>query len=376
MLLLFFKNISASYNNSASLRLGMFGLRSLGLRFLLLTMVLLASCASLLAAENLPDESESLEQQNRVLQVLQDWIHSDRVHDPQRSEALQQWKQAFTPTDPPTLFPLTHRLDNYVQTVALANPQVQDLLQYCEQPALHLNEPQFSWLLSNEYPVSIQANLRLYLARYYVQHRYYDEGLIQLNLIKIQDAISPVELLFYRAVAQHQLVDLKNTRNTLDELLEYEEQLPRRFQNLLQLMLKDTEGLQNQSLNHASRQMKDIDRRLQKGRSGKKVQNIEENVIKTLDKLIEQEEKKEKKKQFKPGSGQGNKPMKESRITKMKGAGRVDQKPIGNKSGWGDLPPKEREKAMQQIGREFPSHYRDVVEEYFRKLAGEEAIVN
>ena len=24
---------------------------------------------------------------------------------------------------------------------------------------------------------------------------------------------------------------------------------------------------------------------------------------------------------------------------------------------------------MQQIGRDFPSHYRDVIEQYFRKLA-------
>jgi hypothetical protein len=26
---------------------------------------------------------------------------------------------------------------------------------------------------------------------------------------------------------------------------------------------------------------------------------------------------------------------------------------------------------LQQIGREFPSHYRDVIEQYFRRLASE-----
>ena len=26
---------------------------------------------------------------------------------------------------------------------------------------------------------------------------------------------------------------------------------------------------------------------------------------------------------------------------------------------------------MQQIGRDFPSHYRDVIEQYFRRLAAE-----
>jgi hypothetical protein len=35
------------------------------------------------------------------------------------------------------------------------------------------------------------------------------------------------------------------------------------------------------------------------------------------------------------------------------------------------MPPKEREEAMQQIIREFPSHYRDVIEQYFKRLATE-----
>jgi len=54
-----------------------------------------------------------------------------------------------------------------------------------------------------------------------------------------------------------------------------------------------------------------------------------------------------------------------------KGRGEVTKRKIGTGSGWGDLPPKQREEALQQIGREFPSHYRDVIEQYFRKLANE-----
>ncbi len=54
-----------------------------------------------------------------------------------------------------------------------------------------------------------------------------------------------------------------------------------------------------------------------------------------------------------------------------KGPGNVTKKDIGDGAGWGNLPPKEREEAMQQIGRDFPSHYRDVIEQYFRRLATE-----
>ncbi len=54
-----------------------------------------------------------------------------------------------------------------------------------------------------------------------------------------------------------------------------------------------------------------------------------------------------------------------------KGPGEVTQRKVGSQSGWGNLPPRQREEAMQQIGRQFPSHYRDVIEQYFRKLATE-----
>jgi len=55
-----------------------------------------------------------------------------------------------------------------------------------------------------------------------------------------------------------------------------------------------------------------------------------------------------------------------------KGSGRVTQKGVGHRSDWGNLPPKQREEALQQIGRDFPAHYRDIIEQYFRKLATEE----
>jgi hypothetical protein len=37
------------------------------------------------------------------------------------------------------------------------------------------------------------------------------------------------------------------------------------------------------------------------------------------------------------------------------------------------MPDKDRERALQEVGREFPSHYREVIEEYFRRLAAEES---
>jgi hypothetical protein len=40
---------------------------------------------------------------------------------------------------------------------------------------------------------------------------------------------------------------------------------------------------------------------------------------------------------------------------------------------WGKLPEKERAKAMQELIRDMPTEYRDLIETYFRKLAQNEA---
>jgi hypothetical protein len=65
--------------------------------------------------------------------------------------------------------------------------------------------------------------------------------------------------------------------------------------------------------------------------------------------------------------------MQDSLPAELKGPGKVEQRDIGRGTGWGNLNDKDREKAMQEIGREFPSHYREVIEEYFRRLAAEES---
>jgi hypothetical protein len=63
--------------------------------------------------------------------------------------------------------------------------------------------------------------------------------------------------------------------------------------------------------------------------------------------------------------------MQQPRLAPANGAGDVDHRHVGDKSGWGDLPPKQREQALQEIGKDFPAHYRDVIEQYFRRLASE-----
>jgi hypothetical protein len=61
--------------------------------------------------------------------------------------------------------------------------------------------------------------------------------------------------------------------------------------------------------------------------------------------------------------------MQDSQIAGSSGQGDVDKKKLDPRGGWGNLPPAKREEALQQISRDLPTHYREAIEAYFRKLA-------
>jgi hypothetical protein len=54
----------------------------------------------------------------------------------------------------------------------------------------------------------------------------------------------------------------------------------------------------------------------------------------------------------------------------MTGPGVVDQKRLTDYAKqWGKLPEKERAKAMAELTRDMPPRYREVIENYFKKVA-------
>jgi hypothetical protein len=161
----------------------------------------------------------------------------------------------------------------------------------------------------------------------------------------------------------------------LSKLLENERDLPKRYLSLAKLLQADLEQLQDDSLDHIARRMDDVERRLDLGRAGPRTREVEDGVIKSLDKLIKELEDQaadDAGAASAQGTIRSSSPAPDSHILAGQGPGKVTPKDIGNKSGWGNLPPKQRQEALQQIGKDFPAHYRDMVEQYFRKLASED----
>jgi hypothetical protein len=266
-------------------------------------------------------------------------------------------------------------LDRLAACLAKADERVTELVNYCSGVSKPGPLPEFAWLADSDTPLLIRHNMRLYLARWMVQQGYYDEAIAWTEGLSTDDVVAPDALLFYRAIAFHRLVEPDKADAALTQLLQREDDLPARYQKLADLMRRDLSGLEDESLDHIARRMEDIRRRLAQGRSGDHVQKVEKGVIDSLDKLIKKaEEQAQQSQSASPAGGQqSSTPMEDSKLAELKGPGKVEPRDIGRSAGWGNLPEKDREKALQEIGREFPSHYREVIEEYFRRLAAEES---
>jgi len=267
----------------------------------------------------------------------------------------------------------TALLDRVADTLALANPRAQALIEACNSPYAGPVPPAADWLEETSLPALLRNNLRLYYARWLAQYTLYDEVVSTLANLKTTDVVDPAGLLFYQMIAYHQLVEPDKSQLLLIQLLEQEEQLPRRYLQVAQLLRHDLASLKDESLDHVARRMNDVRRRLDIGRAGKQVQVVEKGVVDSLDRIIDKLEQQQQSQQSsKPGGGkQSAKPMQDSQLPAMRSPLQVEQRNIGNQSGWGDLPAKERKQALQQIGREFPAHYRELIQQYFRELADE-----
>lgn len=306
-------------------------------------------------------------QPEAVIERLNTYLDTADIRPDRQAAARQAWRNSEADDE---------LLDRLAASIAKADYRAAELIDYCSGISKPGVLAEFSWLADSDTPILVRNNLRLYLARWLVQQGYYDEAIAWTEGLSTEDVVSPEALLFYRAIAFHRLVQPDKADTALARLLQREDDLPARYQKLADLMRQDLSGLKDESLDHIARRMEDVRRRLAQGRSGSQVQKVEDGVIESLDKLIKDAEDQMQKSQqaaANSGSQQGGQPMQDSQIAELKAPGKVEPRDVGRSSGWGNISEKDREKAMQEIGREFPSHYREVIEEYFRRLAAEES---
>jgi tetratricopeptide (TPR) repeat protein len=267
-----------------------------------------------------------------------------------------------------------------VATVALIDPRVEKIRRAAEVPGGPALPP--PWIGSAETADFPRQAVTLWLGRELVRQGRFDEALPLLADLDLATAVDPAGLLFFRGCCQHWLLDRAGAIDSFDQLLERDGEIPVRYARLATVLRADIAAVESGSLDHIARRMRDVRRRLNQGLAGPLTRRVQDGVVESLDKLIEEAEQ-QRQQQGQAGGGAGGggsgqggdlQPMDDSQLAGGRGPGEVRKRDLGSSDGWGNLPPQEREAALQQIGREFPPHYREAIEQYFKRLAtGEDA---
>lgn len=217
-------------------------------------------------------------------------------------------------------------------------------------------------------------NMRLHYARYLTQRKLYDEALEQFDEVDARTVVDPATSLFHQAVCEHQLMQKDAGLETIGKLLKSTEDVPASYASVASLMEYELQNLKEDSLDEVARIMQDVERRLDLARGGQRVQKQEDEVIVKLDEIIKKLEEcncagcGDCK-----GAGKGKKistsPAKDSKIMGGKGPGEVKKERFADRAGWGDLPKKAQAKAKQDLGKNFPPHYKRAIAEFYKKQA-------
>jgi hypothetical protein len=309
-----------------------------------------------------------------------------------RSQALA-WLQGVGKSDATTLNRFEEIwsanrpvLERVAQTLALGDPEAAKLLAEARDPSKPAPTAVPDLLKDAKKPVFYRANLALAFAKALSNRRIYEETLDALKAAKPEQVVDPGTYLFHRAVAEHALLLKDQANQTILRLLDDAVDVPDRYKMVSVLMALDMQSWKEKDLGEIARKMDNIERRLELARGGPQTQKIQKDVLARLDELIKQLENQAK------GSSQSNggscpnggqqpsngqqpgAPMPDSRLANNSGPGNVDPKKLeGLAKQWGQLPEKQRAEAMQELTRDLPPKYREVIETYFRKLAASES---
>jgi hypothetical protein len=335
---------------------------------LLCTAFLLAGLASgsLFGNDRLLEKQASWQQPSlpAVRALVDQWLTRRDVDDATAAAVAELWAEDAEATDQLDV------LETLASTIARVDPSAVPLVEFCLGDAPVFLPPDFQILQAADADPLVRNNLRLLYGRWLGQRQFYDESLVQIGDLQPADVVDPASLLFYQAVCHHRLLNKDQCLAAAGRLLENRGAIPKRYETLAVLIEADMTPLKTDSLDEIARLMDDVERRLDLGRAGKRVRKEEDDVIAKLDKMIEEIEKNQQQMQSSGAGGQqGGQPMQDSQAAGGSGPGEVEQRRLDLAKDWGDLPPKQRQEALQQIGKGLPSHYRRVIEEYFRKLA-------
>jgi len=230
-------------------------------------------------------------------------------------------------------------------------------------------------------PIFFRANLALGYGRALSNRSVHEEALEAFKVVPAEQVVDPAAYLFHRAISEHAMLDKSAAIATINRLLEDVSSAPERYRTLAALMALDMHTWNEKDLQAIARKMKSVERRLDLSRGGPVTQKIQKDIVARLDEMIKELENQCKGGQCNggncPGGNPGNggganptAPMQDSNIANNGGPGTVDKAKLKNLvEQWGNLPPREQARALQELTQGMSPRHRESIENYFRNLA-------
>ncbi len=299
-----------------------------------------------------------------VLSEMLQWVAQQKGDAELQQKVGAVWATVDSNTPPDVM------LERLVEVFGLVNADVQKLLDDCKYIKAGFLAPDADILDDESLTPLVRNNLSLYFGRYLAQRRMFDEALAHLEDLDPAKVVDPASCLFFKSVCQHQLFEKGDALAAINSLLKNTEGVPARYSTVAELMQYELQGIQAKSLDEISKRMADVERRLDLGRAGQRVQKEEKRVVALLDELIEKIEQQQGGGGGNGGPGnQPNGPAGDSQVKGSTAPGQVDDKNVGDAPTQIGLQEQEEARARQAITREFPSRYRTAASQYFKKLA-------
>lgn len=194
----------------------------------------------------------------------------------------------------------------------------------------------------------------------------YDEAIALRNVCKFDGPF-----FFYQAISYYKIKDYRLAKKSAEQAAFYP--LEERYVVVLSMMVDEIDNMDEKNkMADISSDMEMVRNRLENGKGGTKTQDIQKKIIAKLDEQIKAAEDEMNKANQQAGASKQNpsEGRKESGIIEeAPPKGEVgNRKLVLSKDNWGNLPAKERTKALESINRQLAPHIKEAAEGFSRKL--------
>lgn len=293
-------------------------------------------------------------------------------------------------------------LDRTADSLALGNTEVAAALANVRNQTAPAPTEAPAFLKDAKADAFFRTNVALAFAKAAAGKKVYEEALEALNTVTTPEvAVDPAAFYFFKAVSEHATMRKEAATGSIVKLIDDVADAPDRYKMVATLMFFEMQSWSSdpKALSNIERLMDNSGRRLELSRAGEKTQDIQKKIVFRLEELIKEQENKSKNKpgdgkDGKPGDGppnggncpgggppggppgnqpgnqtQPSQPAPDSMIMGGSGQGKVDEKQLRQiAEQWGALPPEKRAKIVEDITRDQPAKYKQMIDEYFKSL--------